>query len=177
MNDKSYRELKLEVQEASKKELIFLCAGSLLWLFITFIWYFTNSPYHKSIYTFMIAGLMLPLAFLGSKIFNTQWKLPSNHLQPLGLWLNFAQLAYFPILIFIFLISPEYFLMVYSIITGAHLFPYAWLYDEIAYAIIAILISVGSLFLKLYLPFEIIWIIALFTSISLLLLFFKIRKG
>jgi len=67
MNDKSFKELKLEVQEASKKGIDFLCAGSLLWLFITLIWYFTNSPYYKSIFTFMIAGLMLPLAYLDPK--------------------------------------------------------------------------------------------------------------
>jgi hypothetical protein len=59
--------------------------------------------------------------------------------------------------------------MAYAIITGAHLFPYAWFYDEIGYAIAAILISVGSLLIALNVESERIWLIPLFTSIVLFL--------
>lgn len=59
--------------------------------------------------------------------------------------------------------------MAYAIITGAHLFPYAWFYDEIGYAVSAILISVGTLIITLNVGVEEIWIIPLFTSIVLLL--------
>lgn len=59
--------------------------------------------------------------------------------------------------------------MAYAIITGAHLFPYAWFYDEIGYAITAILISVGSLLIALNVESEKIWFVPLFTSIMLFL--------
>ena len=60
------------------------------------------------------------------------------------MWLNLAQLFYFPFLFFILRDNPTYFVMTYVIITGAHFFPYAWFYDEIGYAIFAGIISVGA---------------------------------
>lgn len=64
---------------------------------------------------------------------------------------------------------PDYFIMAYAIITGAHLFPYAWLYNEIAYAIIAILISLGSLLIALRTNVTEIYYIPLLTSAALLI--------
>ena len=89
-------------------------------------------PHDKS--TFIVGSLMLPFAFLLSKFLDTYG---CNPLQPLGLWLNFAQLFYFPFLVFILIKNPTYFVMVYVIITGAHFFPYAWFYNEKAFAIMA----------------------------------------
>ena len=89
--------------------------------------------------------LLLPLAWVLSKVLCTTWTLPHNPLQPLGLWLNFAQLLYFPFLIFIYSKYPEYFVMTYGIITGAHFFPYAWFYNTRAYAVLAGVIAVGCL--------------------------------
>ena len=71
-----------------------------------------------------------------------------------GLWLNFAQLFYFPFLVFILLAYPEYFIMTYAIITGAHFFPYAWYYKSAPYAIMAGIISVGAMVLGLFLSPE-----------------------
>ena len=60
--------------------------------------------------------------------------------------------------------------MAYAIITGAHLFPYAWFYDEIGYAVWAAIISIGALLITLNVEVEKIWIVPLFTSIMLFLL-------
>ena len=95
----------------------------------------------------------------------TNWKIKDNPLQTLGLWLNFAQLIYFPFLIFILIKYPDYFIMAYAIITGAHLFPYAWFYDEITYAVSAVVISVGSLIIVLTISTEKIYIIPVFTAL------------
>ncbi len=118
----------------------------------------------------MVSGVMLPFAFMLSKVFKTEWKLRNNPLQPLGMWLNLAQLFYFPFLIFTMIKFPDYFVMVYAIITGAHFFPYAWFYQEKAYAVFAGVISIGSLFAGLYFPIENIYVIPLFTAASLVVL-------
>ena len=60
--------------------------------------------------------------------------------------------------------------MAYAIITGAHLFPYAWFYDEIGYAVSAILISAGALLIALNVEYEKIWFVPLFTSVMFFLL-------
>lgn len=180
MKNKSFFELKKEIQLQTKKGVDFILSAGIIWLIITLIWTLDYPDYTKSVFTFMVGAGMLPLAFGLSKIIHTNWKVKNNPLQPLGLWLNFAQLIYFPFLFFILLKSPGYFVMTYAIITGAHLFPYAWLYDEVGYAIWAVLISIGALLLALFVPFETSWMVPLYTSVMLLLLagwIFMRQKG
>ena len=97
-----------------------------------------------------------------------------------GLWLNFAQLFYFPFLVFILIQSPDYFVMVYAIITGAHFFPYSWFYKTSLFAIFAGLISVGLLTIGLTVPIEKMYSIPFLMSIALLvltiLLYFDSKK-
>ncbi|NHN27591.1 hypothetical protein FIA58_018070 [Flavobacterium jejuense] len=170
MKQKNITDLKSEIQLQAKNGIDFILAAGIVWLLISYIWTLGYSSYQKSIFTFMIGSILLPLAFGLSKIIKTNWKVKDNPLQPLGLWLNFAQLIYFPFLIFTLIKHPDYFIMAYAIITGAHLFPYAWFYDEIGYAAWAILISVGTLLLTLNIATEKMWTIPLFTSIMLFLL-------
>jgi hypothetical protein len=167
---KSLQQLKSEIQVEAKKGVDFIFAATTLWSVITFIWLLNFPAYSKSVFTFMVGAAMLPLAFGLSKLFRTNWKLENNPLQSLGLWLNFAQLFYFPFLVFFLLKYPDYFIMGYAIITGAHLFPYAWFYNEIGYALAAGLISIGSLFLALFLPASYMFYIPLLTASIFLLL-------
>ncbi len=170
MEQKSLAKLKKEIQFQAKNGIDFILSAGILWLAISYIWALDYTSYNRSILTFMIGGIMLPLAFGLSKIIGTNWKVKDNPLQPLGLWLNFAQLIYFPFLIFILIKYPDYFIMAYAIITGAHLFPYAWFYDEIGYAVCAVIISMGTLLITLNVELEKMWTVPLFTSIILFLL-------
>ena len=113
---------------------------------------------------------MIPLALLLSKVLKTNWKVKNNPLQPLGLWLNFAQLFYFPFLIFILLKHPDYFVMGYAIITGAHFLPYAWFYNEKAYAVASGIISIGALLISLNISVEKMYYIPIFMGITLFML-------
>lgn len=162
--------LRLELSIKSKNGLDFILSASIIWLTITYIWTLSYTPYNKSILTFIVGGLMLPLALLFSRFLKTTWTNKDNPLQPLGLWLNFAQLFYFPFLVFTLIKMPDYFVMVYVIITGAHFFPYAWFYKTSSYAVFAGIISVGALLLGLKLPADKIYYIPLFMSANLILL-------
>jgi hypothetical protein len=137
------------------------------------------SSYNKSVFVFIAGGPLLPLAFMFSKIFNTNWKIPTNPLQPLGLWLNFAQLFYFPFLVFVLIKAPDYFIMTYAIITGAHFFPYGWFYKTIWYSIFAGIIAVGSLLIGLFFEPQNFFLVGVFTSVCIgiltVLLFFDFR--
>ncbi len=162
--------LRIELSIKAKNGIDFILAASIIWLLITYLWTLPYSPYNKSVLTFIVGGLMLPLAFLISKILKTSWTNKDNPLEPLGLWLNFAQLFYFPFLIFALLKMPEYFVMVYVIITGAHFFPYAWYYKISLYAVFAGIISFGALLLGLLVPGDKIYYIPLFMSANLIVL-------
>ncbi len=166
-----FNKLQSEIIIKAKKGVDFILAASITWFGIFLIWKYTsNIAYEKSIFTFIFGSLLIPLALAFSKLLKTNWKIKDNPLQPLGLWLNFAQLIYFPFLIFILIKYPEYFIMAYAIITGAHLFPYAWYYKESGYAVAAVLISVGSMFIALLVDPANIYYIPLFTAIALTLL-------
>lgn len=170
MHNTNLQQLKLELSIKAKNGVNFILAASVVWLAIAWIWSLNYSNANKSIFTFMVGGAMLPLAFVFGKILKTAWKIKGNPLEPLGLWLNFAQLLYFPFLILVLLKMPEYFLMTYIIITGAHFFPYAWFYNEKAYAIFAVLISAGALIIGLNLPASMAYLTGVFMSVMLLLL-------
>lgn len=161
--------LKNELSLKAKNGIDFIFSAALVWFAISFIWSLDYTSYNKAILAFMIGGTMLPLALGLSKVLKTNWKVKHNPLQPLGLWLNFAQLFYFPFLIFVLLVLPDYFIMAYAIITGAHFFPYAWLYRAKIYAITAGFISIGSFVLALNLANENMYYIPLFTAILLVI--------
>ena len=163
-------ELRFELSVKSKNGIDFTLAASILWLIIAYLWTLKFKSYDKSILVFIAGAPLLPMAFFFSKLLKTNWKIAENPLQPLGLWLNFAQLFYFPFLILTMIKMPDYFIMVYAIITGGHLFPYSWFYKTNWYAIFAGIIVLGVLFLGLNLPNEKMFFIAVFTSISLFIL-------
>lgn len=166
-----FEKLKRNIQLEARNGIDFIFAASIVWLGVFFIWKYSNySSYNTSVITFIFGSVLMPLALGFSKTFKTNWKIKDNPLQSLGLWLNFAQLIYFPFLIFVLIKHPDYFIMAYAIITGAHLFPYAWFYDEIGYAIAAILISVGSLCIALLVDVDQIFYVPGFTALALLLL-------
>jgi hypothetical protein len=60
--------------------------------------------------------------------------------------------------------------MTYSIITGAHFFPYSWFYKTKWYAVFAGIISVGSLFIGINFEQEKFFYVGIFISVCLLIL-------
>lgn len=174
MNKSDLNKLKLELSIKSKNGIDFITSATIIWLVIAYVWTLPFSSYEKSIFTFIIGSFMMPLVLVFSKIFKTKWKIKDNPLQSLGLWLNFAQLFYFPFLVFILLKQPDYFLMAYIIITGAHFFPYAWFYNEKGYAIMAGIISVGALLISLNIVPEKMYLVGIFIGICLVILAFWI---
>jgi hypothetical protein len=180
MTNDSLAKLRIDLSVKSKNGIDFTLSAGIVWIIISWVWKLDFKSYDKSVFTFIIGALMMPLAFFLSKLFKTTWTNKDNPLQPLGLWLNFSQLFYFPFLIFSLIKFPDYFVMVYVIITGGHFFPYAWFYKTNLYAAFAGIISIGAMTLGLILPIEKMYFIPVFMSISLItltiLLFFDSNK-
>jgi hypothetical protein len=170
MTNESLDKLRVSLSVRSKNGLDFTLSAGIIWLIIAWIWTLNFKSYDKSVFTFIVGALMMPLTFLFSKLFKTTWTNKENPLQPLGLWLNFSQLFYFPFLIFSLIKFPDYFAMVYVIITGGHFFPYAWFYKTNLYAVFAGIITIGAMTLGLILPVEKMYFIPLMMSISLIIL-------
>lgn len=170
MTVEKLNELRDQLSASAKNGIAFTFAGSILWLVMSYVWTLPFTAYSRSILVLMAGGPLIPMALLFSRLFKTNWKIIDNPLQPLGLWLNIAQLFYFPFLIFTLIKTPAYFILVYAIITGAHFFPYAWFYRTNLYAIFAAIIVLGVLTLGLVLDNSQMHFIPLFTAVSLLVL-------
>jgi hypothetical protein len=170
MDQASFDRLRLELSVRAKNGLDFITSAAVVWLILAWVWTLPYSAYNRSVFTFIAGSITIPLAFALSKVFKTSWKTPGNPLEPLGLWLNFAQLFYFPFLVFILLTSPAYFVMTYAIITGAHFFPYAWYYKSLPFAVAAGVISVGAMLLGMSLPLERMYLLPLTMAAALAVL-------
>lgn len=159
-----------ELSVRAKNGINFISAATVVWLMITLIWMQDFSSKEKSLYTFYVGGLMLPIAFVLSKVFKTTWSIKHNPLDRLGLWLNIAQLFYFPFLFFFLGSSPDFFVMTYAIITGAHFFPYSWFYRTPWFAVAAGVISFGTFILAVRLPLNQMYLVPAAVAVTLLVL-------
>ncbi len=179
MDSTTLNNLRNQLSVEAKNGIDFTISATIIWALISFIWQLDFSAYNKSVFVFIAGGPLLPMAFVFSKVLKTKWKIHENPLQPLGLWLNIAQLFYFPFLIFILLKMPDYFIMTYAIITGAHFFPYSWFYKVRWYGIFGGIIAWGGLLLGLFLKQENFYLIGAYTTFALgvlsIMLYFDFR--
>ncbi|HEU4471369.1 MAG TPA: hypothetical protein VFR58_09810 [Flavisolibacter sp.] len=172
ISEVNFNRLRKELAVEAKNGIDFCLAAAVVWAILCLVWMSGLTLFSKCLFSFYISTLLLPLAFCLSKLLKTQWQLKHNPLQPLGLWLNFAQLFYFPLLFFSLYKAPDYFIMIYAVITGAHLFPYSWYYRNPFYAVAAGVSSLGSFFLSLRLSPGKIFFIPLFMSFCFVALSF-----
>lgn len=170
MDKSHFDRLRLELSVNAKNGVDFIASATVVWAILGYVWTLPYSDYDRSVLTFIVGSITIPLAFALSKVFKTKWKSSGNPLEPLGLWLNFAQLFYFPFLVFMLLTDPQFFIMTYAIITGAHFFPYAWYYKSMPFAIMAGAISVGALLMGLALPADQMYVLPLAMSGALAVL-------
>src|SRR5665647_3122707 len=134
-------ELRNELAIRCKNGLPFLLAATIVYCMVLVIFLLPYEIESKNILTLFSTGITFPLAILISKVIKADWKVNDNPLGMLGLYINLAQLMYFPILFFAFVKAPNQFIIFFAVITGAHLFPYGWFYNTKVFVIMAPVIS------------------------------------
>lgn len=159
--------MRKDLSIKGRNGISFLLAASVIWLIITIIFMQSIEIAQKNIWMLFSTGLMFPLSVGVSYIVKTDWKFETNALGSLALYLNLAQIIYFPILFWGMLKSPHDAIMIFAIITGAHFFAYGWLYHAKPYYIFAPIIAVGMMFLGLYTTTDNLWLIP-FSMVGLL---------
>lgn len=151
-----------------KNGLGFLFSGIVIWSTITLVFLQPIEMQQKNIYMLVSTALMFPLSVGISTLIKADWKLENNPFGNLGLFLNLAQIIYFPILFWGIIKSPNDAIIYFAIITGAHFFPYGWFYNAKAYYVMAPMTAIIIMLLGLYLNGENLWLIP-FSFIILLL--------
>ena len=142
-------ELRLDCARQQKKGLHFILASVFIWAALMVV-HLTDLPIEtKNILTFCVACPLMPLAWAISKLIHVDFQGKGNPLTSLGLIFSVNQILYILIAMWVFAAVPEKMLMVYSMIFGAHLMPYSWLYQSRSYMLVSILVPILALILGL----------------------------
>ncbi|RSK27260.1 hypothetical protein EJF36_10420 [Bacillus sp. HMF5848] len=135
--------LRNDLSVRSKNGIPFISSAFVVWSIFLIIYLSPTSLALKNIMTFYCTGIMFPIAILFAKFTKSEWKSNDNPIGILGLYINLAQLMYFPMIFWMFANSPTHMLVFFAIITGAHLFPYGWFYNTNVYTIMAPVMAIG----------------------------------
>jgi len=143
------QQLRSDCAKRQKKGLHFILASVLIWMAIL-VTHLSGLPIEtKNLVTFCCACPLLPLAFLISKVIHVDFQGKSNPLTALGLLFSVNQILYILIAMWVFNAVPEKMLMVYTMIFGAHLMPYSWLYQSKSYLVLSVAVPIAALFVGL----------------------------
>lgn len=143
------KKLRIDCAVRQKKGLHFIVASVLIWFGVLLIHASALPIENKNFYTFVCSAPLMPLAMMIAKLFHIDFKSKDNPLTELGIMFSVNQMIYLLIAMWVYAATPEKFLMVYSMIFGAHLLPYGWLYGSKSYFILSVLIPIASLLIGL----------------------------
>jgi hypothetical protein len=155
-------QLRSDLARRNLRGLHFILASIVLWTGILVVWYFPISEniYTRNLFTFICTAPLMPLAFLFSKLLKAEFSAKDNPLNNLGIVFSINQFLYILIAMWAYAAAPTNMVMIIAMIFGAHLLPFAWLYQSRAYLIMSILIPIITLIMGYNLPAERVFILA-----------------
>lgn len=159
------RDLRSDSAKAQKRGLHFIIASVIVWVGILIVQVSPMPILSKNLYTVICSSPMFALACLISKLIKVDFQNRDNPLTSLGILFSMNQILYILIAMWIFSSVPDKMLMVYTMIFGAHLLPYGWLYRSKTYYVLSILIPIVALLIGLNFSNVILAMVMLFVEI------------
>ena len=151
--ENNYRELKTEAMILQKKGLPFMMASVVIWTAVTIVRTLPVDVMTKNLYTFYCPGLMIPCVLIFSLMIGARpFSKRKNPFNKLGLINTMNQMLYLLIVMWAFSQKPEAMLMLFAMVFGAHLLPFAWLYESKTYLVTSIVTTFGSMILSIFVP-------------------------
>ena len=151
--ENNYRELKREAMILQKKGLPFMMASVVIWTAVTIVRQLPVDIMTKNLYTFYCPGLLIPCVLIFSLIIGARpFSKRKNPFNKLGLLNTMNQMLYLLIVMWAFSQKPEAMLMLFAMVFGAHLLPFAWLYESKTYLVTSIVTTFGSMILSIFVP-------------------------
>lgn len=154
-------QMRGDLARQTKRGLSFILASILLWIGIFVVW--TSPLDHvltRNLLTFFCTAPLVPLAFLISKLIKAEFSVKDNSLNSLGILFSVNQFLYILIAMWAYQAAPTNMVMILAMIFGAHLLPFAWLYQSRAYLIMSIVIPITMLIMGYNLPEQRVYILA-----------------
>ena len=151
--ENNYSELKREAMILQKKGLPFMMASVVIWTAVTIVRSLPVDIMTKNLYTFYCPGLLIPCVIIFSLIIGARpFSKRNNPFNKLGLINTMNQMLYLLIVMWAFNQKPEAMLMLFAMVFGAHLLPFAWLYESKTYLVTSIVTTLGSLLISIFAP-------------------------
>lgn len=142
--------LKEENATSQKKGLPFMMASVLIWTIILIIRLLDMKTGAMNLATFCCSVLLLPLAFVFSKVLKADiFKKMENPIAKLGFLATMNQMLYIVIVMWAYSDCPQAMLMIYAMVFGAHLLPFGWLYDTKSYTVVSIVETIAAMVINL----------------------------
>ncbi|NMD71043.1 hypothetical protein HHO41_12120 [Bacillus sp. DNRA2] len=167
-------EVQNKLSVRGKNGIGFLLSGAIIWTIITVVFTLDIEINSKNVIMLFATGILFPLAILISKLIKAEWIFKDIQLSGLGVIFNVAQFIYFPIMFWAFAKDPNMMVLFFAIITGAHFFPYGWLYNCKPFYIMSPVLSIIITVIGWSLVPSQLWIIPFSMVILLLLLIFML---
>lgn len=116
-------------------------AGFLFWLAIAVL--MRELPVRSALFwSFVATGVVFPVGVLITRAFGGDLFAKSETLTPLGLMLNGMQLLFWPVIILVWRLAPEWVPYTMATLFGTHFIGYAWIYRSRGYAVLTVGVSV-----------------------------------
>ncbi len=139
--------LRKDMIVSQRKGQPFIVTSTIIWVSITLVTMMKVSLPVQNLLIFLLFMSIVPLSWFVGKWLNVDIFSKENPLTNLGFLFTCNQLIYLLIVMWVFSAVPEKMLMVYTMVFGAHLLPYSWLYKSRTYFVFAILIPILALVL------------------------------
>ena len=149
MNDMTIDALLRDCAVKQKKGLHFILASVGIWMALLAVHLSPLDIMQKNLLTFCCTAILLPLAWMFSKWLNIDFQNMDNPLTKAGILFSVNQIVYLLIAMWVFDAVPDKMLMVFTMIFGAHLMPFSWLYKSKSYLVLSIAIPLMALILGL----------------------------
>ena len=177
MNNATLEDLLRDGSVKQKKGLHFIVASILIWAVIFAVHLTSLNILQKNLLTFCSTALLMPLAWLFSRMMHIDFQNKANPLTKAGLLFSINQMLYLLIVMWAFSAVPEKMLMLLAMVFGAHLMPFSWLYASRSYLVMSVFIPLMSLTLGLLAPpFVLAGVMILVESVFSLCLLYECRR-
>lgn len=135
----------------ARRESVLSSAGGFPFLFVNGLGWLTAGvlafylPLKSAALCMMFVGMVtMPLSFGLQAAMKLPKASKDNPLTPLAIQLATSQLFFFPALIVIYVVRPEFVPLGFACAVGAHFTPYAWLQMTKVYVVLAAAVSIGG---------------------------------
>jgi len=169
--------LKHDCAVKQKKGLHIILSSVLIWAAILCV-HLTDLPaLTKNLLTFCCTAPLMPISLVVSKLIGVDFQNKGNPLTKLGLLFTLNQILYLLIVMWVYSAVPDKMLMTFTMVFGAHLLPYSWLYESKTYLIVSIAVSIGALVLGVFFaPYVLAAVMVCVEIVFSLSLFLEVRK-